>query len=99
MAIDRNRPRAMAGNFINAHSVMLIPRFGASTSDRELLGVIKLSLLDCTLAVRHKTRYSSRQQRFVLRSSLSSTHDVITATPFDHNVHHRGFWPKQLMAV
>ena len=34
-----------------------------------------------------------------LRSSLSSIPDVITATPFNHNVHHRGFWPKQLMAV
>ena len=26
-----------------------------------------------------------------LRSSLSSFHDVITATPFDHTVHHCGF--------
>ena len=26
-----------------------------------------------------------------LRSSLSSIPDVITATPFDHDVHHRGF--------
>jgi hypothetical protein len=26
-----------------------------------------------------------------LRSSLSSIPDVITATPFNHNVHHRGF--------
>ena len=34
-----------------------------------------------------------------LRSSLSSILGVINVTPFDHNVHHRGFWPKQLMAV
>src|SRR5664279_3213967 len=34
-----------------------------------------------------------------LRSSLSSILDVINVTPFDHNVHLRGFWPKQLMAV
>jgi hypothetical protein len=34
-----------------------------------------------------------------LRSSLSSIPDAITAAPFDHDVHHRGFWPKQLMAV
>src|SRR5271169_5917703 len=27
-----------------------------------------------------------------LHSSLSSTHDVITVTPFNHNVHHRGHW-------
>jgi hypothetical protein len=26
-----------------------------------------------------------------LRSSLSSILDVINVTPFDHNVHHRGF--------
>src|ERR1019366_9382406 len=34
-----------------------------------------------------------------LRSSLSSILGVINVTPFDHNVHHLGFWPKQLMAV
>jgi hypothetical protein len=34
-----------------------------------------------------------------LRSSLSSIHDAVKAAPFDHDVHHRGFWPKQLMAV
>jgi len=34
-----------------------------------------------------------------LRSSLSSTLDAVTAAPFDHDVHHRDFWPKQLMAV
>ena len=34
-----------------------------------------------------------------LRSSLSSILDAVKATPFDHDVHHRGFWPKQLMAV
>src|SRR5580700_2364105 len=33
------------------------------------------------------------------RSSLSSPHDVIKASPFNRNVHHRGFWPKQLPAV
>jgi hypothetical protein len=26
-----------------------------------------------------------------LRLSLSSIHDAVTAAPFDHNVHHRGF--------
>jgi hypothetical protein len=26
-----------------------------------------------------------------LRSFLSSIPDVVTATPFDHDVHHRGF--------
>ena len=34
-----------------------------------------------------------------LHSSLSSLHDVIIVTPFNHNVHHRSFWLKQLMAV
>ena len=34
-----------------------------------------------------------------LRSSLSSIPDVIIVTPFNHDVHHRGFCPKQLMAV
>jgi hypothetical protein len=34
-----------------------------------------------------------------LRSSLPFLPDVITVTPFNHDVHHRGFWPKQLMAV
>jgi len=34
-----------------------------------------------------------------LHSSLSSLHDVIIVTPFKHNVHHRSFWLKQLMAV
>jgi hypothetical protein len=33
-----------------------------------------------------------------LRSSLSSIPDAVIATPF-HDVHHRGFWPKQLMVV
>ncbi len=31
-----------------------------------------------------------------LRSSLSSLHDVIKVTPFNHDVHHRGFRPEQL---
>jgi hypothetical protein len=34
-----------------------------------------------------------------LRSSLSSIPDGINVPPFDHDVHHRGFCPKQLMAV
>jgi hypothetical protein len=34
-----------------------------------------------------------------VHSSLSSLHDVIIVTPFNHNVHHRSFWLKQLMAV
>jgi hypothetical protein len=34
-----------------------------------------------------------------LRSSLSSIPDVINVPPFNHDVHHRGFCPKQLMAV
>jgi len=34
-----------------------------------------------------------------LHSSLSSLHDVIIVTPFNHHVHHRSFWLKQLMAV
>jgi len=34
-----------------------------------------------------------------LRSSLSSIHDVITATPFNQNVHHHGFCPQQLLVV
>jgi len=34
-----------------------------------------------------------------LRSFLSSIPDAVIAAPFDHDVHHRGFWPKQLMAV
>ena len=33
-----------------------------------------------------------------MRSSLSSIPDVIKATPFNQDVHHRGFWPKQLLA-
>ena len=24
---------------------------------------------------------------------------ILEALPFDHDVHHRGFWPKQLMEV
>jgi hypothetical protein len=34
-----------------------------------------------------------------LRSSLSFIPDVINVPPFDHDVHHRGFCPQQLMAV
>src|SRR3954463_11112430 len=34
-----------------------------------------------------------------LRSSPGSLHDAVTAAPFNHDVHYRGFWPKQLMAV
>jgi hypothetical protein len=34
-----------------------------------------------------------------LHSSLSSLHDVIIVTLFNHNVHHRSFWLKPLMAV
>ena len=34
-----------------------------------------------------------------LRSSPGSIHDAVTAAPFNHDVHYRGFWPKQLMAV
>src|SRR5208282_6877777 len=34
-----------------------------------------------------------------LHSSLSPTHDVIKATPFNRNVHHHGFWPQQLPTV
>jgi hypothetical protein len=33
------------------------------------------------------------------RSSLSSIPDAVIAAPFDHDVHHRGIWPKQLMVV
>ena len=34
-----------------------------------------------------------------MRSSLQSLHDVIKVAPFNRNVHHRGFCPKQLPAV
>jgi len=39
------------------------------------------------------------QPEVCLRSSLSPIHDAVKAAPFNHDVHHRGFWPKQLMAV
>ena len=35
--------------------------------------------------------FSMLQPEDRLRSSLSSIHDVINATPFDHDVHYRGF--------
>jgi hypothetical protein len=34
-----------------------------------------------------------------LRSSLSSIPDAVVTATFAHDVHHHGFWPKQLMAV
>ena len=42
---------------------------------------------------------SMLQPEVHLRSSLSSIHDAVKATPFDHDVHHREFCPQQLMAV
>ena len=43
--------------------------------------------------------FSMLQPEDRLRSSLSSIHDAVKAAPFNHDVHHRGFCPKQLMAV
>jgi hypothetical protein len=36
--------------------------------------------------------FSMLHQRIVCNSSLLSTHGVISVTPFNHNVHHRGLW-------
>ena len=43
--------------------------------------------------------FTMLQPKIRLRSSLSFIHDAVKAAPFDHDVHHRGFWAKQLMAV
>jgi hypothetical protein len=43
--------------------------------------------------------YFDASSEVCLRSSLLSIPDAIKATPFNQDVHHRGFWPKQLLAV